>query len=397
MRDTHLWRLNPEIDFLNHGSFGAMPRAVWEIQRQWIAQLESDPVEFLAPERSLRPKLSVVRNSIADLVSADATDIAFVRNATEGVNAVLRSFPFSEGDEVVITSHGYNACNNAARYATERFNANVVVAELPFPISSADQAVEAIRRVLSAKTRLLLVDHVTSPTGLVLPIRPIVELAKTHQVRVIVDGAHAPGMVPVDLISLGADYYTANHHKWLCGPKTSGFLYVRKDLQEEVRPAIISHGANSEDLGESKFLAEFNWVGTYDPTPLLSVPASIDFLSTLRPGGLGQLMSENHELVTAGRAVLLEALKLDAPAPSDMLGSLASIALPLGRKASKPKLDAFQKQLFTKHRIEVPIFQLDDGTPCLRISAQAYNHLEQYERLAEVLCRELPDLGGSSI
>ncbi|MCS7470819.1 aminotransferase class V-fold PLP-dependent enzyme [Stieleria sp. ICT_E10.1] len=381
---TH-WRLNPDVDFLNHGSFGATPIVVMEAQRAWMERLERDPIEFLGPERALLPKLDRVRDYIGRLVGADPADLAFVRNATEGVNAVLRSFPFSPGDEVVITNHGYNACNNAARYAAERCGAVVSVAELPFPIESNAQVIEAIDAMLTSKTRLLLIDHVTSPTGLVLPVKGLIELARRRGVRVMVDGAHAPGMVPVDLSDLDPDYYTGNHHKWLCGPKTSGFLYVRREWQHEVRPTTISHGANSPALGRTPFLAEFNWVGTYDPTPILSMPAAVEFLSVLKEGGFTQLMRDNHALVLAGRHALLDALGCDLPAPAEMLGSLASVPLSAERVGDGDAVKRLQHRIYHEHAIEVPIFLLNGTLPCLRISAQAYNSLDQYERLADAL------------
>ncbi|QEF99382.1 Isopenicillin N epimerase [Stieleria maiorica] len=379
------WRLNPDIDFLNHGSFGATPIVVLEDQRRWIERLERDPIEFLGPERSLLPKLDHVRDCIAQLVGADSEDLAFVRNATDGVNSVLRSFPFAAGDEVLITNHGYNACNNAARYAAEQSGASVSVAELPFPIRSSSQVIDAIDHSMTSKTRLLLIDHVTSPTGLVLPVKELVELAHRRGVRVMIDGAHAPGMVPVDLRDLDADYYTANHHKWLCGPKTSGFLYVRRELQSTVHPTTISHGANTPELGRTPFLAQFNWIGTYDPTPILAMPTAIEFLSGLVEGGLSQLMRNNHTLVVAGRELLLDALNCSVPAPVEMLGSLASVPLPAERFGDKAAVNAFQRQLYREHAIEVPVFLLGGTLPCLRISAQAYNSIDQYQRLADAL------------
>lgn len=383
------WRLNPDIDFLNHGSFGATPNVVLEKQRQWIDQLERDPIEFLAPERTLLPKLDQARQVIADLVAADVRNIAFVRNATEGVNAILRSFPFAPGDEVVVTNHGYNACNNAVRFAATRSGATTKIAEIPFPLESPEQVIDAIGQSITSQTRLLLIDHVTSPTGLIFPVKDIVEFAHRHNVRVMVDGAHAPGMVSVDLGELGADYYTANHHKWLCAPKTSGFLYVAPQWQSEVRPVTISHGANTDSYGQSKFLGEFNWVGTHDPTPVLSVPAAIDFISTLHPGGLIQLYQANRSLALIGRDKILDALDLAAPAPAQMIASLASVPIPSDGPTSTAEMKSLQRRLYDKHRIEVPVFRFNDNLHCLRISAQAYNHVDQYERLANALREEL--------
>ncbi len=384
------WMLNPEVDFLNHGSFGATPRKVLQAQHALQLELERDPIEFLAPERNLLPKLEGVRQVIAQLVQVDAADLAFVRNSTEGVNAVMRSYPWQPGDEVIITNHGYNACNNAVRFATAGAGAVAVEAAIPFPLNSPDQILDAVQAAISPRTRLLLIDHVTSPTGLVFPIDDLVDLAHQHHVRVMIDGSHAPGMLPLDLRRTNADYYTANHHKWLCGPKSSGFLYVRPEYQPEVRPVAISHGANTPQPGRSRFLTEFDWTGTFDPTPLLAMPVAVEFLRSLHDGGLPALMTANRTLALEARQLLVEALGLAQPAPAEMLGSLASIPLQGLESADHSAVAHLKRRLFDDYRIEVPIFLFDRRTPCLRISAQAYNSRDQYQRLATILPRLLP-------
>ena len=386
--DNHLarhWQLNPDIAFLNHGSFGATPTVVLQAQREFQSQLEADPIEFLGPERELEPKLDFVRNRIARLVGAESSDMAFVRTATDGVNAVLRSFPLDPGDEIVATTHGYNACNNAATYAAERANATVRFANVPFPLTSSDEVVDAIIRALTDRTRLLLVDHVTSPTGLVLPLKRIIESVKTHndQIRILVDGAHAPGMVPVDLSTLGADYYTANHHKWLCGPKVSGFLWVDPMHQDEVRPNVIGHAANRPRPGRSRFLAEFDWTGTFDPTPILAMDVALEFLESVMPGGLDELMNSNRQLAFRARELLCKALNIAAPSPDEMIGALVAVPLPITQREIA---DDFRRSLFKEHRIEVPLFAGIGSTTCLlRTSSQAYNGVDQYEKLANVI------------
>jgi isopenicillin-N epimerase len=319
------------------------------------------------------------------LVGAPTRDLAFVRNATDGVNAVLRSLPLQHDDEIVVTDHGYNACINAARFSAERSGAIVRVAKIPFPIRHDDEVVSAIEAEFCQRTRVLLVDHVTSPTGLIFPIQRIIASAHARGIRVLVDGAHAPGMLPLDLRAIEADYYTANHHKWLCAPKSSGFLYVRPDFQSEVRPTVISHAANRPRPERSQFLAEFDWTGTFDPTPLLALPAAIEFLDSLYPGGTNELMSSNHNLALKARQRLCDALQIDAPAPKSMIGSLVSVPLPEDLPA-----DELGTKLYEEHHIEVPVFRgPQENTFLLRVSAQAYNHIDQIDRLAKVLRREI--------
>lgn len=381
------WKFAEGLTFLNHGSFGAAPTVVLKVQREFQDQLEADPIAFLAPERSLEPKLDYVRQCLAELLGASFDRLAFVRNATDGVNAVLRSFPWKAGDQIVVTSHGYNACTNAARFVGSQFGVEVVSADVPFPLTSETQVVEAIEHAITAKTRLLLIDHVTSPTGLVFPIQAIIDLAHRKDVRILVDGAHAPGMVPLKLDQLGADYYTANHHKWLCGPKVSGFLYVAPQWQHEVRPTVISHAANRTRPNRSRFLAEFDWTGTFDPTPLLALPTAIEFLSQLHSGGFNQLMQENGAKALTGRRMILDRLAIDSPAPESMIGSLAAVLLPVSQ-FSRERLELL-KSLYDDYRIELPVFQSPiepvSGDWILRISMQVYNELSQIEKLLDAV------------
>lgn len=397
------WTLDPDLVFLNHGSFGATPRVVQEAQAAARAALERDPIRYLAPERELEPKLDVVRARAAALLGAPASDVAFVRNATEGVNAVLRSLPrdpdapfsIGEGDSILVTSHGYNACTNAAHFVAERHGARVDVADLPFPLRSSDDAYRAIVDACTDWTKLILIDSVTSPTGLVLPVERVVRFARKRGIRVLVDAAHAPGMLDLDLGELGADYVTGNFHKWICGPKVSGFLYVRPELQDEVRPPVISHAANTPRPGRSRFLAEFDWTGTFDPTALLAVPAAIDFLDGLDPDGLSGVQQRNRELALGARDVLTKALGIDAPAPDDMIGSLVTLPLPPGPPPEHGRTDPLQQRLRERHAIEVPVWNLGGQRRLLRVSAQRYNDLTEYERLADALTSELAATQGS--
>jgi isopenicillin-N epimerase len=380
------WPLDPGIDFLNHGSFGACPSVVLEAQRQIVQRLEREPVSFML--RELEPALDSARAALAELVGADADDLAFVTNATTGVNTVLRSLSLSPGDELLTTDHVYNACHNALAFVAEQARAKLVVAKVPFPLTSPDEVVEAVMGAVTARTRLALLDHVTSPTGLIFPVETLVTELDRRGVDTLLDGAHAPGMVTLDLNALGAAYYTANCHKWLCAPKGAAFLHVRRDRQALVRPLVISHGATAPRPDRSRFRQELDWVGTDDPSAYLAVPDAIRFLRGLVPGGLPGLQQRNHSLAMEARDVLCRALGSEAPAPDSMLGAMATVPLPdeLIPGISASGLEPLQELLFREHGIEVPVFTWPFmQRRWLRIAAQAYNELGQYERLAQVL------------
>lgn len=377
---------------MNHGSFGACPKAVLEYQNELRVRLEREPVAFMV--RELEPLLDKARGALARFVGAKAEDLVFVRNATSGVNAVLRSLVFNAGDEILVTDHEYNACRNVVDFVAERSGARVVVAKVPFPVRSEEEIMGPILEAVTARTRMALVDHVTSQTALVMPMARIVRELEGRGVAVLVDAAHAPGMVPLNLGKLGASYYTGNCHKWICAPKGAALLYVRRDRQAEVRPTVISHGANSPRKDRSRFLIEFGWAGTWDPTAMLSVPRAIEYMGGLRPGGWKEVMARNRELALAGRRILCEALGIEAPCPDEMIGSIASVPIPDGRSTKPPKtplyLDALQERLFAKWKIEVPVIPWPSAPKrLLRISAQLYNSVGDYERLAEGLVAEL--------
>src|SRR5215470_4353547 len=381
-----LWPLDQSVTFLNHGSFGACPRAVLEEQSRLRDRMEAEPVRFLS--RELEGLLDTARAALGAFVGAPADDLAFVPNATTGVNTVLRSLDLAPGDEVVATDHTYNACRNALNAAGLRAGTRIVVATLPFPVARPEQVVEAVLARVGPRTRLALVDHVTSPTGLVLPIERLVGELAARGVDALVDGAHAPGMVPLDLRGLGAAYYTGNCHKWICAPKGSGFLYVRRDRQAGVRPLVISHGANSPRVDRSRFRLEFDWVGTTDPTAYLTVPEAIRYMGSLLPGGWPALMAHNRATALAARDRLCAALGVPPPAPDSMIGSLAALPVPEGFPPAgvDGEKDPLHLALFDRFRLELPVFTWA-ALACriLRVSAQLYNSAADYERLAEAL------------
>ncbi len=392
------WDLDPAIDFLNHGSYGACPRAVLDAQAEYRRWMESEPVRFLA--RELPDLLLSVRVQLAAFLRCDPGSLALLPNATTGVNTVLRSLALRKGDEIVVSNHEYNACRNAVDAVAAERGARVVVAEIPFPLADEEVVLERIVEKVGERTRLVLVDHVTSPTALVLPVGRLVRELEARDVDVLVDGAHAPGMLDLDLRELDPSYYTGNCHKWLCAPKGAAFLFVRKERQASLRPLVISHGANAL-LGENetRFRAEFDWTGTQDPTAWLAIPEAIRFMGTLLPGGWTTLRAVNRALALEVREMLCEALAVDPPAPDGMIASMAAIPLLVGTRGTNEAMrgwNSLQRALFEEAQIEVPIIPWPDASQfLLRVSAQIYNDLGQYERLAQWIVRNTPR-GGKS-
>src|SRR5213593_1051919 len=374
---TRMWTLDSGVVFLNHGSFGACPEAVLDFQQTLREELEREPVRFLS--RELPARLDAARAALGTFIGADPDDLAFVANATTGVNTVLRSLALEPGDDLLVTDHAYNACRNAVSAVAVARGARVVVAHVPFPIDGEDTVVNAILAAVTPRTRLALLDHVTSPTAIVFPIARLVAALGERGIETLVDGAHAPGMLPLDVRTVGAAYYTGNCHKWMCAPKGAAFLHVRRDRQASVRPLVISHGANSPRTDRSRFRLEFDWTGTHDPTPYLTVPEAIRVVGTAWPGGWPAVMKQNHALALLARRRLCEALGRTPPCPDVMIGSLAAVQLPDGT-------DDLQKRLFDRFAIEVPVIAWPAAPErWVRVSAHIYNREEDYVRLGEAL------------
>ncbi len=372
------WDLAKCTVFLNHGSFGACPRAVLELQTELRQQLEAEPVQFLW--RRYEERLEPARRELARFIGASRRDVVFVTNATSAVNAVVRSLRLRPGDELLTTDHDYNACRNVLREEARRQGAKVRVAHVPFPIQSEEQVTEAVLRGVNRRTRLAMIDHVTSPTALVFPVRQVIKELEARGIPTLVDGAHAPGMTPLNLKKLGAAYYTGNLHKWICAPKGAAFLWVREDLQKGVLPPVISHGPNTPRPGYSKFQDCFDWTGTFDPTAWMCVGASIRWLNEIYPGGWDMVRRVNRDLAIRARRLLCEKLEVPAPCPEAMLGAMATLPLP-ERFEGRPKrgrIEQEQLELYDQWGIEVPLVRF--GRPSrryFRISAQLYNSLAE--------------------
>ena len=384
------WTLNPETVFLNHGSFGACPEVILDEQDRLRRQLEIDPVQFM--EVDARELWAQSLSTLADFINADPEGMTFVTNATSGVNTILRSLDLQAGDEIIISDHSYQACWNTVDFVTNRTGAKTIVVPIPFPTKSNEQVIETILNHVTKRTRLALIDTVTSPTGLRMPFEKLVAELQSRNIDVLLDAAHGPGIVPLDIKKLQPAYITGNAHKWLCTPKGSAFLYIREDRRERIRPLSISHGASVPGTAEERYRFEFDWTGTQDPTAWLCIPQAIGFLGGLLEGGWPAIMEHNKQLALSGRKLLLKALGIPSPSPDSMIVGLAAVPLPgkgtLTASALEP--DPLHTLLLEKYRIQVPVF----GWPhhdsrYLRIATHLYNSIEEYEYLAQALKQEL--------
>ncbi|MGQ9837155.1 MAG: aminotransferase class V-fold PLP-dependent enzyme [Cyanobacteriota bacterium] len=377
--ERSLWRLDPQAIFLNHGSYGATPKMVLQAQNAWRERLEAQPVQFMA--EVLPQALRAAAAQLADFVGAKSENLVFVENATNGVNAVLRSLQFQPGDDIACTNHTYEAVRQALRFIAARSGARVVEAQVPFPIGGPEQVIAAFAAILTPQTRLAVLDHITSPTALIYPLSELIRLCRERGIPVLVDGAHAPGTLPLELENLGADWYTGNAHKWLFAPKGCAFLWVAPHQQAYTHPTVISHG-----FGQG-FLAEFDWVGTRDPSSWLAISAALEFIQEL---GIDAIRQYNHALMMQARQLLLDRLAGIPPAPENMLGFMATLPLPPFWQQWMPDLPLpirarrLHDHLWHTHCIEVPIIPFARKL-WVRISAQLYNHLAEYEQLAQVL------------
>jgi len=381
------WPLDPEVEFLNHGAFGACPRPLLAAQDEWRARLERQPVHFMMNE--LEPALDAARLAVAGFVGAAPENLVFVTNTTVGVNTILASLSLRPGDEIIVTDHGYGACTNAAHRWASRSGATVRTANVRVPVRDPADVVRDVLAATSERTRLALVDHVTSPTGIVFPASELVQALRARGIVSLIDGAHALGMVPLDLAQLDADYYVGNLHKWCCTPKGSAILVARPEHHGTLRPLVTSHGATSMRSDRPKLWLEFDWTGTRDPSPVLVAPRALEWLAGLLPGGFAALMAHNRELSLRARALLLAAVGGEALCPESMLGSLASVMLPDAKEPDAHPTAIFAEPLYTELLARgfqtLAIHWPARPRRLLRVTAQIYNDLSQYERLAGTL------------
>ncbi len=384
------WTFDPSRVFLNHGSFGACPDFVIKEQRMWQDLMEKEPVQFF--EELMPDLLAKSRTALGEFLSCDANDLAFVSNATSGVNTILRSLQFEQGDEILVPNHAYQACRNTIDFVANRWGAKVVEVAIPFPIDGPQVIIDLMKSACSERTKLVMIDTVTSPTGLRMPFEELTEFFEGKGVEVLLDAAHGIGMIPLNLEKLGASYVTSNCHKWLCAPKGSAFLYVRSDKQNKIQPLTISHG-HTFPLGDTtRFRHEFDWTGTQDISGWCAIPSVIEGMAKLVDGGWETIMQHNHDLAIQGRDILCERLGIEQPCPNEMIACISTIKLP-GELLAKEKMhepDPLHHVLSEKYNIQVPVWSWPSPEGrYLRISAQLYNSVEQYERLADALVNEL--------
>jgi isopenicillin-N epimerase len=365
------WLLDPDISFLNHGSYGAVPRTVFSEQRRLQERMERNPTEFLMVE--LPSALRASAEHLATFVKCAGSDLAFIENATEGCNTVLASIRLSPGDEILVTDHGYPAIRKAAEHHAARAGATVIEVAVPFPTSHPMQIIDAVAARLGPRSRLVILDHVSSLSAVVFPVRELTSLCHEAGANVLIDGAHAPGMLSLDIPAIGADWYVGNCHKWLMAPKGSGFLWASPAKRADTHPLVISHG-----YGQG-FAVEFDWVGTRDPTAWLTVPAAIDF--HLRNGG-HLLRERNARLARQAADLLTEHWNTERGSGDGLTGSMSTVRLPLVGEATLERALAIRGALRRDHRIDAAVTAFK-GSLWVRLSAQAYNEIDEYERLAD--------------
>jgi isopenicillin-N epimerase len=378
------WPLDPEVLYLNHGTVGSPPLRVLEAQRTIQREIERQPSRYLLREladlgmaafRGERPRLRIAADAVASLLGARGEDLVFVDNATTGVNAVLRSIALRPGDAILSTNLAYGAVANVAAFVARERGARVDVIDVPYPPRSPEEIVDALAGAIRPETRVLVVDHVTSDTALVLPIAALAARCREKGVGVLVDGAHAPGAIPVDIPALGVDWYTGNLHKWAWAPRSSGILWARADRQPGLHPPVISWGL---DRG---FAAEFDWVGTRDPSPHLAAPEGIAFMREL---GLEAVRAWNHDLAWRAAALLTERWHTEQPIAESFVGTMATVPLPARLGTTREDAMRLRDALLLEDRIEVQLHAWRERL-WVRISAQVYNELGDYERLAEAV------------
>lgn len=391
------WRLDKNLVFLNFGSYGGCPDEVLAAHDEYRARVERDPVRFFKVD--LERLLDGVREKVGAFVGCRPENLAPIRNATMALATVFFSKGFRAGDEVVTNNHEYSSGTNELARLAERAGVRVVTAEVPFPIADPAEAAGAIIGAITSRTRLVVMSHVTSCTSLVMPVERVIAECHARGVDILIDGAHAPGQIELDIERLNPTYYVGSFHKWMCAPKGTGFLWVRADRRAGFRSAMLSSRAAKVREDRPLFLRDFDYMGTDDYTGMLCVPHAIEAMAKMVPGGWDEVRRRNRALALEARGAVCAMAGLRAGCPDSMVGSMVSLALPEADAslAGRATLydDPLQDALVEKHGVQVPIWRLGEGTRenpgvrIIRLSAQLYNSIEQYRYLGEALVKEL--------
>jgi isopenicillin-N epimerase len=370
-----LFMLDPKIVFLNHGSFGATPKEVFEVYQEWQRKLEQQPVKFLGREISLH--LKEARDALGQYLNVTGDDLSFVPNATFGVNIVARSLKLTTGDEVLTTDHEYGACDNIWEYLSQRQGFSYKKQAVTLPVTSRQDIIDQIWQGVNQNTKVLYLSHITSPTALTFPVEELCAKAKAAGIMTVIDGAHVPGQLPLDLSALDADFYTGNCHKWLCSAKGAGFLYVRSDLQHLIEPLVIGWGLKRDPSLGSKFLDYYDWLGTNDFANYLSVPAAITFHQKY---DWPKVRQQCHTMLNETlRTINAQTGCTSVYADDSFYSQMAIVELPNVGDAT-----TFKNKLYDDYNIEIPLTQHSSKT-FARISVQGYNHQNDLDILVAAL------------
>jgi isopenicillin-N epimerase len=364
--------LDPDIVFLNHGSFGACPRPVFEVYQRWQFELERQPVEFLG--RRQKELLTSARAALASYLHVGQDDVVFLPNVTTALNVVARSLPLQPGDEILTTDHEYGALERTWTFVIEQRQARLKIQKLPRHLADPNEVVEAIWSAVTPRTRVLFLSHITSPTAVILPIEPLIQRAREAGIWTVIDGAHAPGQIDLDLGAMQVDFYGGNCHKWLSSAKGAGFLYARPESQHLVEPLVVSWGWRPRDPWSTPFVDTIQRQATHDISAYLSVPAAIEYQQSR---DWPAVRRECHELVRFARQGMTEISGIEPTVADDPRWFAQMATLPLPGGSDTPTI---KQRLYDEYRIEIPANPWG-GAPSLRVSVQGYNTREDIERL----------------
>ncbi|OGO13794.1 MAG: aminotransferase class V [Chloroflexi bacterium RBG_16_47_49] len=377
--------LDPQVVFLNHGSFGACPRPVFEQYQAWQRQLELQPVQFLWIE--LDNYLHHARQKLGEYLNASTSDLVYIPNATHGVNIVARSLQLNPGDEILSTDQEYGACNFAWEFVCNKTGALFKQLSIVIPVTSEEEIADQFWRGVTPHTKIIFISHITSPTSLTMPVEMICQRARQAGILTLIDGAHAPGQMPVDLDAIQADFYVGNCHKWMLSPKGSGFIYARPEVQNLIEPLIVSWGYQSRFTNprESRFVDYLQWSGTKDPAAALTVPTAIDFMKT---NHWDDVRDACHHLLGLAMGQICDITGLSPlyPLGSDFYHQMCTIPIPIIRDINELK-----SRLYTEYKIEIPCIEWNQHH-FLRLSVQGYNTADDIEQLVNALRILLPTM-----